>query len=160
MSLSLAQNTVRRSPRSSAGHRSKARWWCGWYSWSGLGTTYGAERCSTVSVPTLSTMPGTNWIALAPVPTTTTRLLRRSTSWRHCAEWKAGPAKESAPGSDGTTGFESCPTAETTRSASYVVPSAHRTDHVPLGSSRVQATTSASVTTRSVRPSRSDAARR
>ena len=40
-------------------------------------------------------------MALAPVPTTATRLPVRSTSWRHCAEWKAGPVKVSAPGMSG-----------------------------------------------------------
>ena len=38
-----------RSPRITAGYRSKSRWWNGRYSVSGLGTTYGAERWNTVS---------------------------------------------------------------------------------------------------------------
>ena len=112
------------------------------YSWSGFETTYGADRWNTVIAPTSSTMPGTNWIALAPVPTTATRLPARRTSWRQSAEWKAGPANVSAPGIAGITGLESWPTAETTMSASYVVPSVVVSRQVPAASSRTQVATS------------------
>ena len=46
-------------------------------------------------------MPGTNWIALAPVPSTAIRLPRRSTVWSHSAEWKEGPSKLSRRGGRG-----------------------------------------------------------
>ena len=42
-----------------------------------------------------------NWMALAPVPMTATRLPRRSTPWSHVAEWNAGPANFSEPGDVG-----------------------------------------------------------
>ena len=157
---SVSQKTKRRSPVSSEGKRSKARWWCGRYSWSGLATTYGAERWNTVIAPTSSTMPGTNWIALAPVPITATRLPASRTSCRQSAEWKAGPANDSAPGSSGTTGLESCPTADTTTSASYVVPSVVVTCQVPAASSRSQVATSWLVRTSASSPSRSAEPRR
>ena len=112
--------------------------------------TYGAERWKTVIALTWSTIPGTNWIALAPVPTTATRWPVRSTSWRHWAEWKAGPAKVSAPGIGGTTGLDSWPTAETTMSASYE-PTLVPTRHAP--SAYVTEVTSTPVRTRSRRPS-------
>ena len=41
--------------------------------------------------PTSSTIAGTNWIALAPVPTTATRCPVRSWSWSQRAEWNAVP---------------------------------------------------------------------
>ena len=94
------------------------------------------------------------------MPITATFLPVRSRSWRHWAEWKAGPANVSAPGSDGMTGFDSWPTAETTRSASYVVPPAVATVQVQPSSCSTQEVTAAPVTTRSVRPSRSAEARR
>src|SRR3954454_7476930 len=47
---------------------------------------------------------GTTWIALQPVPITATRLPARSTSWRHCAVWNAGPSKLSSPSSGGAGG--------------------------------------------------------
>jgi hypothetical protein len=107
----------------------------GRYSVSGFGTTYGAERWNTVSDATRPTIAGTNWIALAPVPTTATRAPSSGTSCRHCAEWNAGPANDSRPGSSGTTGSESWPTAEMRTSASYAVPSVVRTRHVADSSS-------------------------
>ena len=160
LSRSVSQKVERRSTARSFGKRSNARWWNGRYSWSGLGTTYGAERWKTVIEPTSSTIPGTNWIALAPVPTTATRLPVRSTSWRHSAEWKAGPANVSAPGIAGTTGLESWPTAEITTSASYAVPSVSSTRQRPVSSSNRHEATSTPVRTRSSRPSRSAASRR
>ena len=74
LSSSVRWNVAPRSPRITAGNRSNSRWWNGRYSVSGFGTTYGAERWKTVSAPTRSTIAGTNWIALAPVPTTATRV--------------------------------------------------------------------------------------
>jgi hypothetical protein len=54
------------------------RWWRSEYSRSGLIITYGAERWNRCSRSTTGAISGTNWIALAPVPTTATRLPRRS----------------------------------------------------------------------------------
>jgi hypothetical protein len=149
-----------RSPRITAGYFSNSRWWKARYSVSGFGTTYGADRWKTVSEPTRSAIAGTNWIALAPVPTTATRVPSSGTSWRHCAEWNAGPAKESRPGTSGTTGSESWPTAETTTSASYVVPSVVSTRQVAPASSHVAADTSWPVRTRSSSPASPAAPRR
>ena len=150
LNRSVSQNQARRSAASSPGNRRNNRWWRGWYSWSGLGMTYGADRWKTVIALTWSTIPGTNWIALAPVPTTATRLPVRSMSWRHSAEWNAGPANVSAPGIEGTTGWESWPTAEITMSASYdpaLVAIVH------ASSAYVTEVTSTPVRTRSSRPS-------
>ncbi len=77
------------------------------YSRSGFGTTYGAERWNTVTWAASGWMPGTNWIALAPVPSTAIRLPFRSVEWSHCAEWKAGPSKLLVPGMSGIAGRES-----------------------------------------------------
>ena len=46
---------------------------------SRLGTTHGAVRWKTVRCATSGWIAGTNWIALAPVPITATRLPRSST---------------------------------------------------------------------------------
>ena len=94
------------------------------YSRSGFGTTYGAERWNTVTWAASGWMPGTNWIALAPAPSTAIRLPFRSAEWSRCAEWKAGPAKLSIPGRSGIEGRESCPTALTRTSVSIASPSA------------------------------------
>ena len=51
---------------------------------------------------------------------TATRLPLRSTSWRHSAEWKAGPAKLPMPSISGNRGRLSWPTAVTTAEASMV----------------------------------------
>ncbi len=40
-----------------------------------------------------STISGTIWMALAPVPITATRLPVRSTPWSHSAEWKAAASE-------------------------------------------------------------------
>jgi hypothetical protein len=47
---------------------------------------------------------GMNWIALAALPTTATRLPARSQSWFQRAEWNHWPWKVSRPGSDGMDG--------------------------------------------------------
>ena len=85
-------------------------------------------RWRIVRWATSSAISGMNWAALAPVPMTTTRLPRRSTSWSHRAEWKTGPAKVAAPGRSGMLGRLSWPTPLTTASASMAVsrPSASR----------------------------------
>ena len=85
------------------------------------------------ATPTWSTIAGTNWIALAPVPTTATRVpVERR---RRGATGPSGtPARRRTPaGSSGTTGSESWPTAEITTSASYVVPSVVLTRQVAVG---------------------------
>ena len=93
--------------------------------------TYGAERWNTVRCATRSTISGTNWIALAPVPTTATRRPVRSRSCRHCAEWKTSPAKWSSPGRSGTDGVLSCPHAVTRTSAVWVPPPDSCSVHAP-----------------------------
>ena len=105
--------------------------------------------------PTRSTMPGTNWIALAPVPTTATRL--PASGRRRGATARSGTPgrRRFGPGRSGTTGLESWPTAETTRSASRSSPSA--VVDVPDAASprrRARAVTSMPVRTRSSRPAR------
>ena len=86
-------------------------------------------------------MEGTTWIALHPVPTTATRLPRRSTSWRHSAVWKAGPAKLSRPGRGGTAGTDNCPQAVTSTSASWL-PAVVSSTHLPRSSSQLALSTS------------------
>ncbi len=77
--------------------------------WSGFGSTQGGVRWKSSRRPTFSTICGTTWIALAPVPMTATRFPVRSTSWSHSAVWKAGPAKESRPSISGSEGWFSPP---------------------------------------------------
>ena len=93
-------------------------------------------------------MVGAIWKPLAPAPIIATRVPARSTSWSHRAEWKAGPANVSAPGSSGTFGRLSWPTAEMTARATSTssAPSAARvrTDHVAESSSQVAPSTSVS----------------
>ncbi len=60
---------------------------------------------------------GTNWMALAPLPTTATRFPVRSTVWSQRAECQDGPAKVSRPGRSGMWGRLSCPQAKITVSA-------------------------------------------
>ena len=80
--------------------------------------TYGGVRWKTVTCWACFRSSGTNWTALAPVPTTATRFPARSTPWSQRAEWKASPAKRSRPGMSGSTGRDSCPTAGTKTFAS------------------------------------------
>ena len=113
------------SPRPNAwvrGKRLNTLPWVAVYSRSGLGATYGADRWKTVIFAASGWMPGTNWMALAPVPSTATRLPRRSTEWSHSAEWKAGPWKVPSPGSSGIEGRDSWPTAVTSTSVSICSP--------------------------------------
>jgi hypothetical protein len=98
-----------------------------------LGSTYGAERWNTVSDAVRAAMRGTNWMALAPVPSTATRSPVRSCSWSHSAEWNRVPAKRSSPGTAGVDGRLSCPHAATTASASCTVPSDSASCHRPDG---------------------------
>src|SRR3954466_15215362 len=74
---------------------------------------HGGVRWNSVSSPTAGAIFGTNWTALAPVPITATFLPFRSTSWRHRAEWNAGPANFSIPGSSGICGRGRPPTPAT-----------------------------------------------
>ncbi len=134
------------------GKRSKALAWTEVYSRSGLGTTYGADRWKTVTWPASGWMPGTNWMALAPVPSTAIRLPRRSTSWSHSAEWKAGPSKVPRPGSSGIAGRESCPTAVTRTSVSIRSPVDVVRCQERARSSYVAEVTSTPVRTRSSTP--------
>jgi hypothetical protein len=84
---------------------------------------------------------GTNWIALAPVPTTATR---RPSSGQPCsqrAECHAGPRNRSRPGMSGTAGRLSWPTDDTTDRAVISSPPASARRQRP--SSNVAETTSA-----------------
>ena len=91
--------------------------------------TYGAERCTNVTWAACLAISGTNWMALAPVPRTTTRRPVRSHSWSHRAEWNAVPAKSSSPGTSGYAGRLSWPQAAITTSCMAVVPSAKVSVH-------------------------------
>jgi hypothetical protein len=62
-----------------------------------LGRTRAGVRWKTVSSPTSWAMIGMNWIALAPVPMTTTFLSLRSIRWSQVAVWNIGPSNVSAP---------------------------------------------------------------
>ena len=120
-----------------------------------MGTTYGAERWKTVTWSATGWICGTNWIALAPVPMTPTRLPRRSTPWSHVAEWKAGPANRSAPSIRGIAGRDSCPTAQTKTSTSHeteVSPRTPSTRQRPVVSSQWAEVTSVWNSTSSSRP--------
>ena len=92
-------------------------------------------RWNTVIFPTSGAMAGTNCTALAPVPTTATRLPCRSTSWSQRAECIVGPAKSSAPGIGGIAGVFSWPVASTTASACQLRPSCASTVQVIVASS-------------------------
>lgn len=56
------------------------------------------------------------------MPIIATRLPVRSASWSQRAEWKTLPGKSASPGMSGVFGSESGPVAETTTSATTVVP--------------------------------------
>ena len=58
---------------------------------SGLGSTQGAVRWNRLSRATLGCICGTNWMALAPVPITATRLFCSSTLWSQRCEWNWAP---------------------------------------------------------------------
>ena len=53
---------------------------------------------------TFGAMAGTNWIALAPVPITATRLPAGSNASSQWAEWNIGPLKRSSPVIPGIAG--------------------------------------------------------
>ena len=84
-----------------------------------------------------------NWMALAPLPITATRLPARSTAVSQRAEWKAGPAKLSRPSISGSLGRLSWPQAVTKASAVRREPSAREIDQMPAVSSLAAPTTSA-----------------
>ena len=77
-------------------------------------------RWKIVSRPTVPAMAGASWNPVAPAPIITTSLPARSTPWSQRAVWKAGPAKSAAPGSSGTNGWLSWPTALITARARRV----------------------------------------
>ena len=52
-------------------------------------------------------------MALAPLPTTATRLPRRSMSWRQLAEWNISPWKDSMPLVGGMKGLLNAPPPHT-----------------------------------------------
>ncbi len=116
---SSAAYSTPRYARCRAGTRAKARRRSAPIGWSPLGSTHGGVRWKIVTPAATGAIRGTNWTALAPVPTTATRLPRRSTSWRHCAEWNASPRKRSTPGSAGIEGRCSAPTPETRKRQRY-----------------------------------------
>ena len=75
---------------------------------------------------------GTNWIALAPVPTTATRRPVRSRSWSHSAEWNTGPVEVvDAGAAAGSTGRVSWPQAVTRTSNCGSSPASVRTVQRP-----------------------------
>lgn len=84
---------------------------------SGRGSTQWGVRWKTCRAATSGAMAGMTWAALAPLPTTATRLPRRSTPWSQSLVWKASPAKLSLPGKGGTTGVLSGPEALMTNCA-------------------------------------------
>ena len=139
---STSSQIMNRSKRWKAGKRSNSQWWKRRYCFCGWTSSHGAVRWNSVSCATCGWMAGTNWIALAPVPITATRLPVRSTSWSHCAEWNAVPANVSRPGMAGSTGRDSCPIAGTRTSASSTSPAAVCTRHRPASSSNSAAVTS------------------
>ncbi len=97
-------------------------------------------------------MPGTNWMALAPVPSTAMRRPRRSTEWSHSAEWKEGPSKVSMPGMRGIAGRDSWPTAVMSTSVANVSSAVVVSCHEQLSSSYVAEVTSTPVRTWSSTP--------
>jgi hypothetical protein len=101
------------------------------------------ERWTTVTRAASSAIAGTTWIALAPPPTTTTRLPSSETEWSHSAEWNWAPANDARPSTSGSRGRLSCPVAQTSTSTASVSPPSSWTTQVALGSSKVAATTSA-----------------
>lgn len=71
--------------------------------------------------PTALTSSGTNCVAEAPFPRTTTFLPLKSMEWSQRALWKALPWKVSAPLISGMNGRPRVPTALTTTGASCTV---------------------------------------
>ena len=69
------------------------------------------ERWKMTSDLTRGAISGRAWIALAPVPTHTTRFPARSTSWRHRAVWNCSPGNASQFLTGGVAGLLSCPVA-------------------------------------------------
>ena len=61
-------------------------------------------RCTTVICPTCGVSSATNWIAVAPVPTTATFLPARSTVSSHSALCMIRPVNFSSPGMFGRLG--------------------------------------------------------
>ena len=92
--------------------------------YTSLGAAHCGERWNTVTCPARSAIAGTICIALAPVPTTATRLPVTSRSAGQRAEWNSGPRNASRPGSAGIFGRLSWPTAVITASAVSVSPAA------------------------------------
>src|SRR5689334_3856156 len=123
------------------------------------GSTQGAVRWNRLSEPTVGAICGTNWIAEAPVPMTATRAPVRSTSWRHCAEWNAVPAKVDSPGMSGVDGRLSGPVA-TTRTRAVYSPREVRTRHRPIEPSQSAPSSSWPSRRCGVTPKRTAVARR
>ena len=65
------------------------------------GITHGGVRCSTTTSAASGAIAGMTWMAEAPVPTTATRLPRRSTARSQRAVCMAGPVKSALPGISG-----------------------------------------------------------
>ena len=81
---------------------------------SSLGRHQIGVRWKTVSRSTSGAIAGITWIAEAPVPTTPTRLPRRSTEWSQRAVCIVCPANVSTPGMSGSFGWLKTPVAPIT----------------------------------------------
>ncbi len=100
---------------------------------------HGAVRWKRWSWSTSGAICGTNWIALAPVPITATRLPAKSKSWSHSAEWKLAPLKSSSPGTSAYEGFDRPPIPLITTRAVMVSSPFTVTFQSPVSSSQARA---------------------
>ncbi len=133
--LSRNRSVRRRTRRCRAGTRRYSRFSNEVMARSRRGSTQAGVRWNTVSDNASGCTSGTSCTADAPVPTTATRRPRRSASWSHRAEWKAGPANDAIPGRSGTDGSDSAPVAVTSTSA-VRVPRVVTTSHRPAEGSQ------------------------
>ena len=111
-------------------------------------------RWKTVRCAACPAISGTNCTALAPVPTTATRLPASGKLQSHAAEWKLWPAKLSKPGIRGYAGWCSWPVASTTASASKVSCSVSTVQRQFASENRQAMTRASGVTSRSTPCSR------
>jgi hypothetical protein len=86
MRNSKRSQTTSRLAAWSSGKRAKRRCCQRRYGRSGFGITQFGERWKITSSPASLAISGTNWIELAPVPTTATLFPASSTSWSQRAE--------------------------------------------------------------------------
>ena len=92
---------------------------------SAFGMIHGGVRWNRFRCETRGAICGTNWIALAPVPITATRLPSSEYVWSQCCEWNALPLNFSMPGMFGMAARDSPPIPEISTRADHCWPFAN-----------------------------------